>query len=141
MRNRNQWACAAIAVLASAAFADAAQAASYNLTAGAQVTKGKAHAKGTVTFPAAKRVKVSGTVNDICPADGYGAYIEFKVNFVGGGYATSVYRDTDKCKAKANKYAFNRAFPKRVKSVGVTLIEIDADTDKVGDAARKLIRR
>lgn len=141
MRIRNRFVGVAIAGLACVASADAAQAASYNLNTGTQVTKGKANAKGTVTFPGPKRVKVSGTVNDICPKDGYGAYIEFKVNFVGGGYATSTYKDTDKCKAKANHYAFNRAFPKRVKSVGVTLIEIDADTNSIGDAAQKLIRR
>ena len=86
-------------------------------------------------------MKVTGIVDDICPKDGYGAYVEFKVNFVGGGYGTNVRRDTKGCGAGATSYTFARKFSRRVKSVGVTLIEIDADTDRIGDAARKLITR
>ena len=113
----------------------------YNLNAGTAATKGKANAKGSVTFPSAKKFKVTGTVRDICPKDGYGAYIEFKVNFAGGGYATDVRKDTTGCKDAATKYTVAHTFKRKIVSVGVTLIEIDADTDAVGDAARKLIKR
>lgn len=121
--------------------AGTAEAKSFSLTTGTTYTKGTASASGTVTFPSAKRVQVKGKVNDICPKDGYGAYIEFKINFVGGGYARTVRKDTDTCKQPANRYSFGRSFSRKIKSVGVTLIEIDADTNAVGDAARKLIRR
>jgi hypothetical protein len=130
-----------VAALCSAAFASPAMAKSYNLNAGTATTKGKANAKGNVTFPSAKRFKVTGTVRDICPKDGYGAYIEFKVNFVGGGYATDVRKDTTGCKDAATSYSLAHTFKRKIKSVGVTLIEIDADTDAIGDAARKLITR
>jgi len=133
---------AAVVALGSATFASAAEAKTFNLTAGAGVTNGKAHGKGTVKFVAAKRVRIQGTIDDICPKDGYGAYIEFKVNLAGGGYGTIVKRDTRKCEPKAPvRYDFAQSFPRRVVSVGVTVIEIDADTGKIGDAARKLITR
>ena len=121
--------------------AASAEAKTYSLRTGTTYTKGTASASGTVTFPSAKRFHVKGTVNDICPKDGYGAYIEFKINFVGGGYARTVRKDTDTCKEPANSYNFGRGFARKIKSVGVTLIEIDADTNAVGDAARKLIKR
>jgi hypothetical protein len=133
-----------VAALAGAAVllcAGTAEAKGYKLATGTTYTKGKARASGNVTFPSAKRFHVKGTVDDICPKDGYGAYIEFKINFVGGGYARTVREDTDTCKQAANHYNFGRGFSRRIKSVGVTLIEIDADTNAVGDAARKLIRR
>ena len=94
-----------------------------------------------MTFPSAKKFKVTGTVRDICPKDGYGAYIEFKVNFAGGGYATDVRKDTTGCKDAATSYTLAHTFKRKIVSVGVTLIEIDADTDAIGDAARKLIKR
>ena len=91
------------AALCSAAFAGPAMAKSYNLTVGTSATPGKANAKGSVTFPSAKQFKVTGTVRDICPADGYGAYIEFRVNFAGGGYATNLRKDTTGCKDGATQ--------------------------------------
>ncbi len=131
----------AVAGLCSAAFAGPASAKPYNLTVGTSATPGKANAKGSVTFPSAKQFKVTGTVRDICPADGYGAYIEFRVNFAGGGYGTNIRKDTTGCKDGATKYSLGRKFSRKIVSVGVTLIEIDADTDTLGDAARKLIKR
>jgi hypothetical protein len=133
-----------VAALAGAAVllcAGTAEAKTYKLATGTTYTKGKARASGNITFPSAKRFHVKGSVDDICPKDGYGAYIEFKINFAGGGYARTVRKDTDTCKKRANHYDFGRGFSRKIKSVGVTLIEIDADTNAVGDAARKLVRR
>jgi hypothetical protein len=131
----------AVAALCSAAFASPAMAKSYNLNAGTAATKGKANAKGNVTFPSAKKFKVTGTVRDICPKDGYGAYIEFKISLTGGAYSTQVRKDTTGCKDGALSYSLAHTFGRKIVSVGVTLIEIDADTDTFGDAARKLIKR
>lgn len=130
-----------IAVSGAAFAAPAAHAKSFSLSVGTSVTKGKASASGSVTFPTAKKVVVRGKVRDICPKDGYGAYIEFKVNFVGGGYGTNVRKDTTGCGDGAVSYSFTKRFARKVRSVGVTLIEIDADSGAVGDAARKLITR
>ena len=54
---------------------------------------------------------------------------------------TDVRKDTTGCKDGATKYSLSHSFKRKIVSVGVTLIEIDADTDAVGDAARKLIKR
>ncbi len=141
------------AVLGAAALAGAATGASpataaggkaFDLTTAAGANGGRAHGYGTVTFLAPKRVRISGRINDMCPKDGYGAYIEFKVNFVGGGYGTTVRSDQTKCDtAHGVGYRFTSSFPRKVKSVGVTVIEIDqtANGPRYGDAARKLIRR
>ena len=65
MRRASLATAVAIAGLCSAAFAGTASAKSYNLNAGTAATKGKANAKGSVTFPSAKKFKVTGTVRDI----------------------------------------------------------------------------
>ena len=128
----------------AAAPASAGPKKSFNLTTGTAATKGKARGVGTVDFIGPQRVKIAGRVNDICPGDGYGAYIEFKLNFKGGGYATRVISDQRKCEASAKTFSFTTPkFGKRVKSVGVTVIELDQQPGGAvpGDAARKLIKR
>ena len=129
----------------AAAPATAGAAKGFNLTTGTSITKGKAHGVGSIAFVGPQRVRITGSINDICPGDGYGAYIEFKLNFKGGGYATRVISDQRKCEAKAPKrFAFTTPkFGHRVKSVGVTVIELDQQPGGAvpGDAARKLVRR
>jgi hypothetical protein len=135
----------AFAAVAAAAPASASAAKGFNLTTGTSITKGKAHGAGSIAFIGPQRVRITGRINDLCPGDGYGAYIEFKINFKGGGYATRVISDQRKCEAKAPKrFAFTTPrFGHRVKSVGVTVIELDQQPGGAvpGDAARKLIRR
>ena len=134
----------AFATVAAAAPATAGAAKGFNLTTGTSITKGKARGVGTIAFVGPQRVRIAGRVNDICPGDGYGAYIEFKLNFKGGGYATRVISDQRKCEAKPKGFAFTTPkFGHRVKSVGVTVIELDQRSGGPvpGDAARKLIRR
>jgi hypothetical protein len=134
----------ALALAASGTVAEAAQAKAFDLWTSTSLTPGRAHGYGQVTFITNRRVRVSGHINDICPADGYGAYVELKVNFVGGGYATTVRSDTATCGGGAKGYRFTTPrFPRRVKSVGVTVIELDNDNGQItpGDAARKLLRR
>jgi hypothetical protein len=124
--------------------ASAGAAKHFDLTTGTTQTKGKARGVGTVEFVGPQRVAIRGRINDICPADGYGAYIEFKLNFVGGGYARRVVSDQRKCEASPKTFSFTTPrFGHRVKSVGVTVIELDQQPGGVvpGDAARKLIRR
>jgi hypothetical protein len=132
----------ALAVTAGPASAGATK--HFDLTTGTAQTPGKARGVGNVTFLGPQRLKIAGRVNDICPADGYGAYIEFKLNFRGGGYATRVISDQRKCEAKPKTFSFTTPkFGHRVKSVGVTVIELDQQSGGAipGDAARKLIKR
>ena len=49
-------------------------------------TRGQAHAWGTVTFfNNGRSMQITGKVNDVCPDDGYGAYVNFEI-YVGGYY-------------------------------------------------------
>ena len=133
-----------IGALTAIAPASALAAQGFDLTTGTTQTPGKARGVGTVEFLGAQRLHVKGTINDICPKDGYGAYIEFKLNFKGGGYATRVISDQRKCKAAAKSFSFTTPkFGHRIKSVGVTVIELDQQPGGAvpGDAARKLIKR
>lgn len=129
--------------LAGTAGAATASAKSFDLTTAKGANGGQAHGYGSVRFTAPKTVKVSGHVNDLCPKDGYGAYIEFKVNFVGGGYGTTVRKDTNTCKHAAVGFDFTKSFSRKVASVGVTVIELDNvnGSFRVGDAARVLLAR
>jgi hypothetical protein len=134
----------AAGALAAAAPATASAAKGFDLTTGTSATPGQARGVGTVAFVSSQRVKIRGSINDICPKDGYGAYIEFKINFAGGGYATRVISDQRKCAAKPKPFAFTTPkFGHRVKSVGVTVIELDQQPGGAvpGDAARKLVKR
>lgn len=146
MRNRTTLLTAtAVALLATgSAGAATASARSFDLTTAKGANGGQAHGYGSVAFVAPRKVAIRGRINDMCPKDGYGAYIEFKVNFRGGGYATVVRKDTTTCKtAHGVGYSLTQAFPKRVASVGVTVIELDQKSGGVvpGDAARVLLKR
>ncbi|WP_354698308.1 hypothetical protein DSM112329_03980 [Paraconexibacter sp. AEG42_29] len=135
---------AAVAAAAGTTGAAAAGGKPFDLTTAKGGNGGQAHGYGKIAFSGPKKVKVTGRINDMCPGDGYGAYIEFKVNFVGGGYGTTVRSDEKKCKARNGVgYSFTKSFPRKVKSVGVTVIELDRATGgtRVGDAARVLVRR
>ena len=126
--------------LCSTAFASPAKAKPYNLNVGTAATKGKANAKGTVTFPAPKRFKVTGTINDLCPKDGYGAYIEFK--------STSPAAATRTTSARTRPAARTRRPATRSRTLQALGQERRRDVDRdrrghraIGDAARKLIKR
>jgi hypothetical protein len=124
--------------------ATAAGGKAFDLYTAAGANHGRAHGYGKISFVAPKSVKISGRINDLCPGDGFGSYIEFKVNFVGGGYGTTVRSDRTKCStAHGVGYSFTSSFPRKVKSVGITVIEIDQTSrgPVYGDAARKLINR
>lgn len=129
--------------LAGTAGAASASAKAFDLTTAKGANGGQAHGYGSVRFTAPKTVRLSGHINDLCPKDGFGAYIEFKVNFVGGGYGTTVRKDTQTCKNPAVAFDFTKRFARKVKSVGVTVIELDSvnGSFRVGDAARVLLSR
>lgn len=132
-----------LALAASGTAAEAAQAKAFDLSTGTAVTPGKAHGYGSVTFLGPRRAKIAGKIDDICPKDGYGAYIEFKMNFAGGGYARTVRQDTAKCGGAAKSFSFTTpSFKKHVVSVGVTVIELDNNNGALtpGDAARVLLK-
>jgi hypothetical protein len=65
-------------------------------------TRGQAHVWGSVTyFNRGRTVQISGKINDVCPDDGYGAYVNFEI-YVGGSYPWDTIasaKDVRGCKA------------------------------------------
>ncbi len=67
----------AMALVCGASFADTARAAPFDISTGTTATKGSARTWGHVTFLSRKSVRIRGRINDICPADGYSANVQF----------------------------------------------------------------
>ncbi len=110
------------------ASAPAAGAASFDLTVRADShAAGGAHAYGTLTFPSADTMKTSGTVNDVCPADGHGAYLRFFVNFMDGTQRSSPIErsDTGGCGGSGNTFSFTQSFAKNIKYIEVAVYRED----------------
>jgi hypothetical protein len=49
---------------------------------------GQGHAWGTLSWRNTTKVVITGRINDICPPDRYGAYLEYRAHFMQDGYAT-----------------------------------------------------
>jgi hypothetical protein len=79
---------AALVAQAPAAHAAVAQSFDAQSAAGSAPHNGSAHVWGTVTWYDRTRVVITGRINDRCPADGYGAYLDVFVEYMNGdGYA------------------------------------------------------
>ena len=91
MTSRRLWAgLAAVAMPATLLVAQPAHAAvanSFDARSpwGSLPHNGQAHVWGTVTWHNATKAVISGRINDLCPGDGYGAYLKVHVEFVNGG--------------------------------------------------------
>ena len=73
----------ALLVAAPAASAEANR--SFDFRTPVFVNEGGAHTWGMASFKSAKRVVLTGRVNDLCPKDGYGAYLDVVANLEGSG--------------------------------------------------------
>lgn len=51
---------------------------------GSEPHNGQAHAWGTVTWHDKTKAVITGRINDLCPGDGYGAYLSVRVEFMNG---------------------------------------------------------
>ena len=61
-------------------------------------TKGTTVAKGTVQFVTTSQVSIRGTIDDVCPQDGYGAYLRVRYIYRSGPLAEGIVTDRRKCK-------------------------------------------
>lgn len=132
---------AALASLVLAAPSAAKPIKKFSVKTTANSSPGVAHAYGTIHFFAKRKVRITGRINDICPADGYGAYVTFYVNY---GQYSNVYRkrkDTSGCENSGKAYDFIVRAPSKVVSVRVSVSEYDADRGVTIDRASKLIFR
>jgi len=120
---------------------------SFNLTTGTEQTPGRAKASGHVTFIGGYRpyyqAKVSGSVNDICPGDGYSAVLEINYEFGDGSYRRRKITDPNGCQAGATTFSVrSKRFGKPLSAVAIVLNEVDHDANGIpvdyGDQARKV---
>lgn len=93
-------------------------------------TPGRAHVNGTVRFLSGGSVRITGYINDICPADGYGARVYFRGRR-GPTYAFA--KDRRGCEYRraipfSHTYSRGPSDPGRIDEVYIRLQELDAPT-------------
>ena len=150
MRLRLSLVLTSIALLA-AALAPAAQAnlrRTFHLKTGTQQTPGRAKSSGHVTFVGTGspyyQAKVSGTVDDLCPGDGYSAVLEINYQFGDGSYRRKKITDPNGCQALGKSFSIRSPrFSKQLASVAVVLNEVDHDANGIpvdyGDEDRAIL--
>ena len=112
-------------VAASPAAADVVR--PYDLYTSKVQTAGQAHVYGNVRFLSNGNVAITGNLNDVCPEDGYGAYVYFTNYIENGNYYTD--QDTRGCKVAASipfSVTYTRkSYEARIDEVHVLLREYD----------------
>lgn len=118
---------------AAALFAPPAQA--FDLWTGTTKTDGRAHYYGTSTLiNDSRQVHIKGTINDVCPGDGYGAVIRITIGLNNGKKIVKAFRDTETCGGPGTEIDFTtKRFRSGVAYGGEQLFEIDHDTGATGD--------
>ena len=141
-RGTVRWASLTMALVCGASFAETAQAAPFDLSTGTTETKGSARTWGHVTFPSRKSVRIRGRINDVCPADGYSANVQFRVlRGKGGSPVEADYARTDSRTCKKRRplsFDVTRKYDRPVRKVEIDLAEYDYNASPigVGDKAR-----
>jgi hypothetical protein len=93
------------------------------------VNEGRAHTWGLASFKSARRVVLTGRLNDECPGDGFGAYLNVTAYQLGGGSLQYLAKDIGGCKDKDGiAYSFDiRSSPREITSLRLKLYECDTD--------------
>jgi hypothetical protein len=95
--------------------------------------EGTAHTWGMASFKSGKRVVLTGRVNDECPADSYGAYLDVRVNLEGGSGMEYRAKDVGGCKDKDGvAYSFDVGASRKILSVRLWLKECDSSKSYCG---------
>lgn len=118
---------AAAALLVAAPGAHAAANRSFDFKTPVFVNEGTAHTYGMASFKSGKRVVLTGRINDLCPGDGYGAYLDITANLE-GGYSPIRHtaNDAGGCKDKDGvAYSFDIQSGRRITSLRLKLYECD----------------
>ncbi len=120
-------------LLAAAPAAQAVSNRSFDFRTPKWTNEGTAHTWGMASFHSAKRVVVTGRINDECPADGYGAYLDVVVNQEGGIRSLYTAKDAGGCKDKdGNAYSFDVASGRKILSLTLRLKECDTSSGICG---------
>ena len=108
---------------------------------GARPHHGSAHTWGSLTWHNSTRVVANGRINDRCPGDGYGAYLDVAVQYMSGAVNDryNVARDTSTCDSSADGVAFPSPVvfdsTRSIRTIRFCLWEINVNTnpDSVGN--------
>jgi hypothetical protein len=124
-------------LLFAAPTADAAVKRSFDIDTSPGIWDGTARAWGMATFRSGGRARITGRLNDRCPADGLGAYLD--VYFHTNGYRSIFrefhFKDTQGCEDNdgiAFDVSVNANAP--VSGIQVRLREDDPDGHRVGES-------
>jgi hypothetical protein len=118
-------------VLASLGFgasvASANVTAHFNLLAGTEHTPGKARAVGAISYLGPKKFDISGRIDDICPKDGYGAYLYVEATFADGSQKLMrIKKDARDCDARGTvPFSVTRTLGRKITMLNVTVQEED----------------
>jgi opacity protein-like surface antigen len=126
----------AAAALAAPAAHAAPVTRSFDIRTAAALTPGYAHMYGNVTFISKTKATITGRINDVCPEDGLGAYVNITA-FYGSSESQDNYvaKDTQGCKDQnGSAFSFTLNSFLGISSVRFILREQDADGHKPGDA-------
>lgn len=96
---------------------------------------GSARAHGSLTWHDASKLVVNGVINDRCPADGHGAYLDIVIWFMDGTQrVVPVAKDDLGCDASAG-VGFSKPVDtsKRISKIRLNLTEWDEQTGDVND--------
>jgi hypothetical protein len=108
-------------------------------------TKGTTVAKGTVEFVTTSQVSIRGTLDDVCPQDGYGAYLRVRYIYRAGPLAEGIVTDRRTCKPGPQAFSLlSTPQPgRRIVRVQFILEERDYDAypSALGDVAQVSVRR
>ena len=120
----------AAGVLAAAApAADAEVNRSFDFRTPVFVNEGRAHTWGLASFKSARRVVLTGRLNDECPGDGFGAYLDVTAYQEGSGLDLRyTAKDVGGCKDKDGiAYSFDIRSAHKITSLSLRLYECDTD--------------
>ena len=112
--------------------AAADRATNVSLTAGTHITKGDARFNGTLTWTNKSReVRVHGSLDDLCPGDGYAAGIAFFTSVDQGEFQlVDVYSTKGKCAVppmEIERSMTSGGAKKKVTGVKILIFEADGD--------------
>jgi hypothetical protein len=129
-------------LLAGAGPASAATRA-FDIWTSKDLTQGRAHAYGSVDFVSSYRVTVSGRLNDVCPADGHGAYLRATFVLDNGNTRQLSAKDTTTCSNADGVDVWltqDVSYPRRITAVRLYLYEYDAQRNSTADDIQKTIK-
>jgi hypothetical protein len=107
------------------------------------LTQGRAHAYGVVDFVNSYQVTVRGRLNDVCEADGHGAYLRVTFFLDNGNTRQLSAKDTTTCSnADGVDIWLTQDLPyvHKITAVKLYLYEYDAQRNSTADTTEKRIK-